>query len=172
MCQLVDTYFGQLRFKSPFLSLAHYSCSPLSQWQLWKDKEKVFGLAAQTAQKQKSRTTKSPLMQDWVFRLGSTGRLSSSHFITYLLICKSVSILKIGLKKNNRKMKRAKSLNIQVLYFLEIVNVLRISFQSSCVMRLGWKPRRFLAFSIEKLWLTLICKKNKNGWRRNDEIKM
>ena len=26
--------------------------------------------AAQTAQKQKSRTTKSPLMQDWVFRLG------------------------------------------------------------------------------------------------------
>ena len=30
------------------------------------------GLAAQTAQKQKSRTTKSPLMQDWVFRLGSS----------------------------------------------------------------------------------------------------
>ena len=28
------------------------------------------GPAAQTAQKQKSRTTKSPLMQDWVFRLG------------------------------------------------------------------------------------------------------
>ena len=28
------------------------------------------GLADQTAQKQKSRTTKSPLMQDWVFRLG------------------------------------------------------------------------------------------------------
>ena len=28
------------------------------------------GLAAQTAQKQKSRTPKSPLMQDWVFRLG------------------------------------------------------------------------------------------------------
>ena len=28
------------------------------------------GLAAQMAQKQKSRTTKSPLMQDWVFRLG------------------------------------------------------------------------------------------------------
>ena len=27
------------------------------------------GLAAQTAQKQKSRTTKSPLVQDWVFRL-------------------------------------------------------------------------------------------------------
>ena len=25
------------------------------------------GLAAQTAQKQKSRTTKSPLMQDWVW---------------------------------------------------------------------------------------------------------
>jgi hypothetical protein len=29
------------------------------------------GLAAQTAQKEKSSTTKSPLMQDWVFRLGS-----------------------------------------------------------------------------------------------------
>ena len=28
------------------------------------------GLAAKTAQKQKSRTTESPLMQDWVFRLG------------------------------------------------------------------------------------------------------
>ena len=28
------------------------------------------GLAAQTAQKQKSGTTKSPLMQNWVFRLG------------------------------------------------------------------------------------------------------
>ena len=28
------------------------------------------GPAAQTAQKQKSRTTKSPLMQDWVTRLG------------------------------------------------------------------------------------------------------
>ena len=28
------------------------------------------GPAAQTAQKQKSLTTKSPLMQDWVFKLG------------------------------------------------------------------------------------------------------
>ena len=28
------------------------------------------GPAAQMAQKQKSRTPKSPLMQDWVFRLG------------------------------------------------------------------------------------------------------
>ena len=28
------------------------------------------GLAAQTAQKQKYSNTKSPLMQDWVFRLG------------------------------------------------------------------------------------------------------
>ena len=28
------------------------------------------GPAAQTAKKQKSRTTKSPLIQDWVFRLG------------------------------------------------------------------------------------------------------
>ena len=29
------------------------------------------GPAAQTAQNQKSRTTKSPLMQDWIFRLGN-----------------------------------------------------------------------------------------------------
>jgi hypothetical protein len=29
-----------------------------------------IGPAAQTFQKQKSRTTKSPLIQDWVFRLG------------------------------------------------------------------------------------------------------
>ena len=28
------------------------------------------GLAAQMVQKQKSNTTQSPLMQDWVFRLG------------------------------------------------------------------------------------------------------
>ena len=33
------------------------------------------GPAAQTAEKQKSRTTKSPLMQDWVFRL-ETGVVS------------------------------------------------------------------------------------------------
>ena len=31
----------------------------------------ITGLAAQIAQKQKSRTTKSPLMKDWVFRLHS-----------------------------------------------------------------------------------------------------
>ena len=30
--------------------------------------------AAQTAQKQKFRTTKRPLMQDWVFRLGFHGQ--------------------------------------------------------------------------------------------------
>ena len=35
------------------------------------------GPAAQTAQKQKSRTTKSPLMQDWVFRLGFFPKLST-----------------------------------------------------------------------------------------------
>ena len=35
------------------------------------------GLAAQTAQKQISRTTKSPLMQDWVFRMG----VSCDHMI-------------------------------------------------------------------------------------------
>ena len=36
------------------------------------------GPAAQTAQKQKSRTTKSPLMQDWVFRLGSCPNIAAS----------------------------------------------------------------------------------------------
>ena len=33
------------------------------------------GPAAQTGQKQKSCTTKSPSMQDWVFRLGLYGKL-------------------------------------------------------------------------------------------------
>ena len=38
------------------------------------------GPAAQTAQKQKFCTTKSPLMQDWVFRLGSfRNHLQSLH---------------------------------------------------------------------------------------------
>ena len=35
------------------------------------------GPAAQTAQKQKSHTTKSPLMQDWVFRLGVKTKYTS-----------------------------------------------------------------------------------------------
>ena len=35
------------------------------------------GPAAQTAQKQKSCTTKSPLMQDWVFRLGFSLNIES-----------------------------------------------------------------------------------------------
>ena len=35
------------------------------------------GLAAQTAPKQKSRTTKSPLMQNWVFRLGLCPNLTT-----------------------------------------------------------------------------------------------
>ena len=42
-------------------------------------KDAFTGPAAQLAQKQKSRTTKSPLMQDWVFRLGfpiSFGRMT------------------------------------------------------------------------------------------------
>ena len=33
------------------------------------------GLTAQMAQKQISRTTKSPLLQDWVFRLGDNVQL-------------------------------------------------------------------------------------------------
>ena len=39
------------------------------------------GPAAQTAQKQKSRTTKSPLMQDWVFRLGFGINLLQPYFL-------------------------------------------------------------------------------------------
>ena len=39
----------------------------------------ITGLAAQTAQKQKSRTSKSPLMQDWVFRLGLEPFFISKH---------------------------------------------------------------------------------------------
>ena len=35
------------------------------------------GPAAQTAQKQKSCTNKSPLMQDWVFRLGAVCSFSA-----------------------------------------------------------------------------------------------
>ena len=45
------------------------------------------GLAAQTAQKQKSRTTNSPLMQDWVFRLGHEHFLHNKYqtFHIYVL---------------------------------------------------------------------------------------
>ena len=43
------------------------------QFSLWT------GLASQTAQKQKSHTTYSPLMQDWVFRLGWGG---NHHFFS------------------------------------------------------------------------------------------
>ena len=46
-----------------------------------------IGLAAQTAQKQKSRTSKSPLMQDWVFRLGSIYVLLSALEKETLQIC-------------------------------------------------------------------------------------
>ena len=43
------------------------------------------GPAAQTAQKQKSLTTKSPLMQDWVFRLGLMLKLTC--FLCSILPC-------------------------------------------------------------------------------------
>ena len=47
-------------------------------------------LAAQTAQKQKSCTTKSPLKQDWVFRLGmhplANLLFSASHTLSHLTI--------------------------------------------------------------------------------------
>ena len=41
------------------------------------------GPAAQTAQKQKARTTKSPLMQDWLFRLGL--EMFTVHIYRYFL---------------------------------------------------------------------------------------
>ena len=40
------------------------------------------GLGAQTAQKQRKRTTKSPLMQDWVFRLGHCTKLYFDEFLS------------------------------------------------------------------------------------------
>ena len=40
------------------------------------------GPAAQTAQKQKSLTTKSPLMQDWVFRLGIQVKMIKVVFLS------------------------------------------------------------------------------------------
>ena len=61
------------------------------------------GPAAQTAQKQKSCTTKSPLMQDWVFRLGHSLIFKRSHRVwnknniilpTYVLLsCNKVNIV-------------------------------------------------------------------------------
>ena len=44
------------------------------------------GPAAQMAQKQKSRTTKSPLMQDWVFRLGKSRFNQICLLLRYFLI--------------------------------------------------------------------------------------
>ena len=60
------------------------------------------GLAAQTAQKQKSRTTLSPLMQDWVFRMG---------LVLYLL---SLENLKKNLAFNF--LKKAKKIMIQKIW--------------------------------------------------------
>ena len=45
------------------------------------------GPAAQTAQKQKSRTTKSPLMQDWVFRLGGNRSVDYQTFACLRKFC-------------------------------------------------------------------------------------
>ena len=45
------------------------------------------GLAAQTAQKQESRTTKSPLMQDWVFRLGGNQSVNYQTFACLRKFC-------------------------------------------------------------------------------------
>ena len=53
------------------------------------------GPAAQKAQKQKSRTTKSPLMQDWVFRLGII--LNRSMLIVWTL--KYVYLLRLSKNK-------------------------------------------------------------------------
>ena len=43
------------------------------------------GPAAQTAQKQKSSTTKSPLMQDWVFRMGMYGNYLPNWLVEFKL---------------------------------------------------------------------------------------
>ena len=46
------------------------------------------GPAAQTARKQKSRTAKSPLMQDWLFRLGgSSKQLILECYLLTLQVC-------------------------------------------------------------------------------------
>ena len=53
------------------------------------------GLGAQTAQKQKSRTTKNPLMQDWVFRLGFEPYLIRTLFqlcVTARLLFKHIQL--------------------------------------------------------------------------------
>ena len=44
------------------------------------------GPAVQTAQKQKSRSTKSPLMQDWVFRLGIIRNLKKKQMIEISIV--------------------------------------------------------------------------------------
>ena len=61
------------------------------------------GLAAQTAQKQKSRTTKSPLMQDWVFRLGWL-RLRYAFLMSYMSL--------------KRKLKAQECMYLTPLFFL------------------------------------------------------
>ena len=58
------------------------SCSQLAQTPFL-----CTGLAAHTAQKQKSRTTKSPLRQDWVFRLGGNQSVGYQTFACLRKFC-------------------------------------------------------------------------------------
>ena len=45
------------------------------------------------AQKQKSHSTKSPLMPDWVFRLGNRPTQEHLHFVSYAILCHHTSVL-------------------------------------------------------------------------------
>ena len=60
--KLEKKIFGPENMKKPALKSCSYSAPNFFL---------CTGSAAQTAQEQKSCTTKSPLMQDWVFRLGT-----------------------------------------------------------------------------------------------------
>jgi hypothetical protein len=65
-----DATMFSKKFKLFFLPLKTWKNHPQKLLIIGPDLFLCTGLAAQTAQKQKSRSTKSPLMQDWVFRLG------------------------------------------------------------------------------------------------------
>ena len=60
--------------------------------------------AAQTAQKQKPRTTKSPLMQDWVFRLEIHTNLLFVFIYIFLVVWQPSSVWpKVGSRQDKEK---------------------------------------------------------------------
>ena len=65
-----DVAIFSKNLKRKFLSLKTWEDHPQKLLIIGPDPFFSTGLAAQTSPKQKSRTAKSPLMQDWVFRLG------------------------------------------------------------------------------------------------------